>query len=51
MFYVAWLQSCAPTYFNGGHLGFMLIKKNTPGESDVIIRNLFLGILMYEKMQ
>ena len=51
MFYVAWLQSCAPTYFNGGHLGFMLIKKNTPGEFDVIIRNLFLGILMYEKMQ
>ena len=47
MFYVAWLQSRVPTYINGGHLGFMRNKKNTPGEFDVIIRNLFLGILMY----
>ena len=51
MFYVAWLQSCVSTYVIGGHLGFMLIKKNAPGEFDVIIRNLFLGILMYTKMQ
>ena len=47
MFYVAWLQSCVSTYFYGGHLGFMLIEKNTQGEFDVIIRNLFLGILIY----
>ena len=51
MFYVAWLQSRVSTYFHGGHLGFNLIKKNTGGEFDVIIRNLFLGILMYSKMQ
>ena len=41
---------CVQTYFNSGHLGFMLIKKNTPGEFDVIIRNLFLGTLMHSKM-
>ena len=51
MFYVAWLQSCVSTYFHGGHLGFKLLKKNTPGEFDVIIWNMFLGILMYSKMQ
>ena len=51
MFCVALLQSCVSTYFNGGHLGFMLVKKNTPGKFDVIIRNMFLGILMYSKMQ
>ena len=51
MFCVAWLQNNVSTYFNGGHLGFMLIKKNTPGKVDVIIRNMFLGNLMYSKMQ